>query len=90
MTVEVIDPVADYAALMETLFDFDAIRALFAGGFRMPFDAMHAVTGPYATAILEGRLGAPAGTVLNGTPLPDFGGAPPRPEPGPRQGRSTT
>ena len=53
MTVEVIDPVADYAELMETLFDFDAIRAMFAGGFRMRFDAMRAVTGPYATEILE-------------------------------------
>nr|WP_235982188.1 alpha-D-glucose phosphate-specific phosphoglucomutase [Novosphingobium aerophilum] len=73
LTVEVIDPVADYAALMETLFDFSAIRALFAGGFRMRFDAMSAVTGPYAHEILERRLGAPAGTVVNGTPLPDFG-----------------
>jgi phosphoglucomutase len=79
MTVEVIDPVADYAALMESLFDFSAIRALFAGGFRMRFDAMHAVTGPYATEILERRLGAPAGTVVNGTPLPDFGGHHPDP-----------
>ncbi|WP_298198030.1 alpha-D-glucose phosphate-specific phosphoglucomutase [Novosphingobium sp.] len=73
LTVEVIDPVADYAALMETLFDFAAIRALFAEGFRMRFDAMSAVTGPYAHEILERRLGAPAGTVVNGTPLPDFG-----------------
>ena len=64
---------------METLFDFDAIRAMFAGGFRMRFDAMHAVTGPYANEILEGRLGAPAGTVVNGTPLPDFGGHHPDP-----------
>jgi phosphoglucomutase len=79
MTVEVIDPVADYAALMETLFDFSAIRAMFQGGFRMAFDAMHAVTGPYATEILERRLGAPAGTVRNGTPLPDFGGHHPDP-----------
>lgn len=79
MTVEVIDPVADYAALMERLFDFDAIRGLFAGGFRMRFDAMHAVTGPYATEILERRLGAPAGTVINGTPLEDFGGGHPDP-----------
>ena len=67
-TVEVIDPVADYAALMARLFDFDAIRASFARGFRMRFDAMHAVTGPYAKAIIEGTLGAPAGTVINGTP----------------------
>ena len=73
MAVEVIDPVADYAELMEQLFDFDAIRALFAGGFTLSFDAMSAVTGPYATDILERRLGAPAGTVVNGTPLPDFG-----------------
>lgn len=73
LVVEVIDPVADYAALMEDLFDFPAIRALFAGGFRMSFDAMHAVTGPYAREILERRLGAAAGTVVNGTPLPDFG-----------------
>jgi phosphoglucomutase len=79
MTVEVIDPVADYAALMQTLFDFDAIRALLAGGFTVRYDAMHAVTGPYAHRILEGMLGAPAGTVVNGTPLPDFGGGHPDP-----------
>ncbi len=79
MTVEIIDPVADYQALMETLFDFDAIRELFKGGFSMRFDAMHAVTGPYATAILEQRLGAPAGTVINGVPSPDFGGHHPDP-----------
>ncbi|MBV9656174.1 MAG: alpha-D-glucose phosphate-specific phosphoglucomutase [Acetobacteraceae bacterium] len=78
-TVEVIDPVADYLALMRTLIDFDALRKLFAGGFRMRFDAMHAATGPYAKAILEGELGAPAGTVVNGTPLPDFGGHHPDP-----------
>ncbi|MFN3549383.1 MAG: alpha-D-glucose phosphate-specific phosphoglucomutase [Mesorhizobium sp.] len=78
-TIEVIDPVADYAALMETLFDFDAIRAMFAGGFRMAFDAMHAVTGPYAVEILERRLGAAPGTVRNGVPLPDFGGHHPDP-----------
>jgi phosphoglucomutase len=79
MAVEVIDPVADYAALMETLFDFDRIRAMFASGFRMQFDAMHAVTGPYAHRILEGMLGAPVGTVVNGTPSPDFGGGHPDP-----------
>ena len=79
MTVEVLDPVADYQALMATLFDFAAIRAMFAGGFTMRFDAMHAVTGPYAHAILEGELGAPTGTVVNGTPLPDFGGHHPDP-----------
>jgi phosphoglucomutase len=79
MTVEVIDPVADYAALMETLFDFPAIRAMFADGFRMSFDAMSAVTGPYAQEIIETRLGAPVGTVRNAVPLPDFGGHHPDP-----------
>ena len=79
MTVEVIDPVKDYAELMETLFDFAAIRAMFAGGFRVAFDAMHAVTGPYAKEILENRLGAPAGTARNFVPLPDFGGHHPDP-----------
>lgn len=79
MVVEVIDPVADYAALMETLFDFGAIRKLFQGGFRMAFDAMHAVTGPYAEEILENRLGAPRGTARNTIPLPDFGGHHPDP-----------
>ena len=80
LRVHVIDPVADYAALMERLFDFDALRTLFGGGrFRMLFDAMHAVTGPYAREILERRLGAPNGTVMNGEPLPDFGGGHPDP-----------
>jgi phosphoglucomutase len=79
MKVEVVDPVADYAELMETLFDFDAIRKMFKGGFRMAFDAMHAVTGPYAKEILEKRLGAPAGTARNFVPLPDFGGHHPDP-----------
>ena len=81
MVVEVVDPVADYAALMETLFDFGALRAMVAGGWRMRFDAMCAVTGPYAVEILERRLGLPAGTVVNGTPLPDFGGLHPDPNP---------
>lgn len=81
MVVEVVDPVADYAALMETLFDFPAIRAMFAGGFRMRMDSMCAVTGPYAVEILENRLGAPKGTVVNATPLPDFGGMHPDPNP---------
>lgn len=81
MAVEIVDPVADYAALMQTIVDFDKIRALFAGGFTMCFDAMHAVTGPYAHAILEGMLGAPAGTVVNGTPSPDFGKGHPDPNP---------
>ncbi|MBU0581871.1 MAG: alpha-D-glucose phosphate-specific phosphoglucomutase [Alphaproteobacteria bacterium] len=79
MAVEVVDPVADYAELMESLFDFDAIRRMFAGGFRMRFDAMHAVTGPYAKEILEHRLGAPDGTSRNYHPLPDFGGHHPDP-----------
>ncbi|SHG41395.1 alpha-D-glucose phosphate-specific phosphoglucomutase [Massilia sp. CF038] len=81
MDVEVIDSVADYAQLMQRLFDFDAIRALFARGFTMRFDAMSAVTGPYAHAILEGILGAPAGTVIHGEPLEDFGGHHPDPNP---------
>ena len=78
-TVEIIDPVADYADLMESLFDFNAIKTMFADGFRMRFDAMHAITGPYALEILERRLGAPAGTVINSIPLPDFGGGHPDP-----------
>ncbi|TRC91778.1 alpha-D-glucose phosphate-specific phosphoglucomutase [Mesorhizobium sp. WSM4310] len=79
MTVEIIDPVADYAELMESLFDFDALRRLFKSGFRMRFDAMHAVTGPYGKEILENRLGAPSGTCRNFKPLPDFGGHHPDP-----------
>ena len=112
MTVSVIDPVADYAELMESLFDFGAIRALLAGGiaqdgeratgaempplrplpqpagsasnvsgprFRIKFDAMHAVTGPYAKEILVNRLGAPADSVMNAVPLPDFGSGHPDP-----------
>jgi len=79
MTVEIIDPVTDYAELMESLFDFDALRKLFKSGFRMRFDAMHAVTGPYAKEILEHRLGAPNGTCRNFKPLPDFGGHHPDP-----------
>ncbi len=81
MEVEIVDPVADYVALMERLFDFDKIAALFAGGFTMRFDAMHAVTGPYARAILEERLGAAEGTVVNGVPSADFGGGHPDPNP---------
>jgi phosphoglucomutase len=81
MNVQVIDSVSDYLTLMESLFDFDAIRALFAGGFTMRFDAMHAVTGPYGTAILEKALGAAAGTVVNGIPLEDFGKGHPDPNP---------
>jgi phosphoglucomutase len=77
--VTIIDPLADYTAVMEELFDFEALRALFQSGFRMQFDAMSAVTGPYARHILEERLGAEAGTVINGTPLEDFGGHHPDP-----------
>ena len=77
--VEVVDPVTDYAELMESLFDFDALRALFKSGFRMRFDAMHAVTGPYAKEILERRLGAANGTARNFVPLEDFGGHHPDP-----------
>ncbi|MCF6301912.1 MAG: alpha-D-glucose phosphate-specific phosphoglucomutase [Devosiaceae bacterium] len=79
MEVEVVDPVADYAALMTTLFDFDAIRKLFSGGFTMCFDAMHAVAGPYARHIFEGMIGAPAGSVVNFIPKEDFGGKHPDP-----------
>jgi phosphoglucomutase len=79
MAVEVIDPVTDYQELMETLFDFPALKAMFAGGFTMRFDAMSAVTGPYAKSILEGALGAKPGTVVNAVPLPDFGGHHPDP-----------
>jgi phosphoglucomutase len=80
MTVEVIDSVADYADLMESLFDFDRIRQLLtSGNFRMCMDSLHAVTGPYAHTIFEERLGAPQGTVQNGVPLEDFGGGHPDP-----------
>ena len=79
-TIEIVDPVDDYAALMETLFDFDRIRARISSGeLSLRFDAMHAVTGPYGLEILETRLGAPAGTVLNAEPLEDFGGGHPDP-----------
>ncbi|AQX31273.1 alpha-D-glucose phosphate-specific phosphoglucomutase [Bartonella schoenbuchensis] len=79
MQVDVIDPVADYAALMEELFDFDCIFQAVKKGLTLRFDAMHAVTGPYAQEIFEKRLNFPQGTVVNGTPLPDFGGSHPDP-----------
>lgn len=79
LAVEVIDGVDAYVALMQKLFDFDAIGDLLRGDFPMAFDAMHAVTGPYARRILEDLLGAPAGSVRNGTPLEDFGGGHPDP-----------
>ena len=79
-SIEIIDPVADYADLMESLFDFERIRTLLSNGdFRLCFDAMHAVTGPYATEILQRRLGAPQGSVINAVPLTDFGGGHPDP-----------
>jgi phosphoglucomutase len=79
MKVQVIDAVTDYAELMESLFDFNAIKDLLASGFRMKFDAMHAVTGPYAQEIFINRLGAPAESIMNFVPLPDFGGGHPDP-----------
>ena len=82
MAVEIVDPVAHYARVMEGLFDFDRMRKLLRDGrFHMRFDALHAVTGPYAKEILERRLGAPAGSVLHAEPLPDFGGGHPDPNP---------
>jgi phosphoglucomutase len=78
-SVEIIDPVADYAELMESLFDFEAMRSLLRSGFRMRFDGMHAVTGPYAREILVRHLGAPEETIMNGEALPDFGGGHPDP-----------
>ena len=77
--IQIIDPVKNYADLMEKLFDFKAIKALFKSGFTLRYDALHAVTGPYAKEIFENRLGAKKGTVKNGKPLPDFGGGHPDP-----------
>lgn len=77
--IEIVDPIADYAAYMSDIFDFDAIRRLFANGFQMRYNAMNAVTGPYAKYIFEEMLGATQGTVINGNPLPDFGGLHPEP-----------
>ena len=79
--IEVVDPVADYTDLMEELFDFSLIRDLLQSGFQLRFDAMHAITGPYAVEILERRLGAAPGSVINATPSPDFGGGHPDPNP---------
>ena len=78
--IDIIDPVNDYADLMESMFDFSAMKALIStGDFRLCFDAMHAVNGPYAKEIIENRLGAPVGSVINGIPLTDFGGGHPDP-----------
>ncbi|HYE34713.1 alpha-D-glucose phosphate-specific phosphoglucomutase [Methylocaldum sp.] len=80
MTVQIIDPVSDYAQLMEHLFDFNLIEsALKSGAITLSYDAMHAITGPYAKQILEERLGAATGSVINGVPLEDFGGGHPDP-----------
>lgn len=78
--IDIIDPVSDYADLMESMFDFPAMKTLIStGDFRLCFDAMHAVNGPYAKEIIENRLGAPLGSVINGVPLTDFGGGHPDP-----------
>ena len=77
--VKVINPVTDYAEYMEEIFDFPAIQKLFKSGFTMTFDALNGITGPYAKYIFEEKLGAPSGTVIRGTPLPDFGGCHPDP-----------
>ena len=79
MDIEVIDPVADYVEMMQRIFDFDALKQLFKSGFTIRFDAMNAVTGPYAIRIFEEILGAAKGSVIRATPLPDFGGLHPDP-----------
>ena len=79
MEIEIIDPVADYVEMMEGIFDFDALKKLFKSGFTIRFDAMNAVTGPYAIRIFEDILGAAKGSVIRATPLPDFGGLHPDP-----------
>ncbi|MEM9574974.1 MAG: alpha-D-glucose phosphate-specific phosphoglucomutase, partial [Pseudomonadota bacterium] len=81
MQVQIVDPVADYAELMQSRFGFYASRDILKSGFTMCFDAMHAITGPYAKHILEDQLGARQGSVRNGVPLPDFGGGHPDPNP---------
>lgn len=81
LAISVVDPTEDYINLMSQLFDFELIRSHFKDGFRMVFDAMHAITGPYAKTLFEDVLGAPKGTVLNSTPSPDFGGGHPDPNP---------
>ena len=79
LEVEVVDPVAAYADLMQQLFDCDRIRRWLTQGNGLRFDAMHAVTGPYARRILVEQLGAPANSVMNASPLEDFGGHHPDP-----------
>ena len=79
MEIEIIDPLNDYVEMMENIFDFSALKKLFKSGFTMKFDAMNAVTGPYAVRIFEDILGAAIGSVINAKPLPDFGGLHPDP-----------
>lgn len=79
MEIEVIDPISDYVTMLEKIFDFNALKNLFKSGFSMRFDAMNAITGPYATRIFEDILGAKQGSVIRATPLPDFGGLHPDP-----------
>ncbi|WP_349431808.1 alpha-D-glucose phosphate-specific phosphoglucomutase [Methylomarinum sp. Ch1-1] len=80
LSIDIIDPVADYAELMAQIFDFDLLKQSIGSGYlNLCFDAMHAITGPYAKRILEEILGAPAGSVINATPLEDFGGGHPDP-----------
>ena len=79
--VSIIDPVADYVELMRSCFDFELLQRWFSAGHGLAFDAMHAVTGPYALAIFEQALGAQPGSVRNAVPLPDFGGGHPDPNP---------
>ena len=81
MQVEIVDPVQHYAAVMERCFDFNRMRELLQGGFKLRYDALNAVTGPYAVEILQRRLGAPAGSIVHAEPLPDFGGGHPDPNP---------
>ena len=81
MQVDIINPVTDYADLMESLFDFDAISKMIASDFTLCFDAMHAITGPYAKEIFVSRLGAPESSLMNAVPLADFGGGHPDPNP---------
>lgn len=81
MQIDIVDPVTAYVDLMQSLFDFPAIGKMIAGGTAIRFDAMNAITGPYASAIIEDLLGAAKGSVVHGTPLPDFGGMHPDPNP---------
>lgn len=82
MQIEIVDPVSHYADTLERLFDFGKIRSLLSDpAFQMRFDALHAVTGPYALELFEKRLGARSGSILNARPLPDFGGGHPDPNP---------